>query len=68
MLVIAQREGESLFLNLDESIDPSTPVSEVLTYPIEIVCNELRNNQVALAIDAPQGIQIKSEELLDEQR
>ena len=64
MLMIARREGESLYISLDQSVDPSTPVGEVFTRPILVKIDELRSNQAALAIDAPELINIVREELL----
>jgi sRNA-binding carbon storage regulator CsrA len=65
MLMIARREGETLEMYLSPEIDPSTPIGEVLGhYPIRITVDELRSNQAALAVDAPQDILVLREELL----
>lgn len=65
MLLIARREGESLYIYPDESLDPDTPISEVFTGPITIKLDELRSNQAKLAIDAPEALEIVREELLE---
>ena len=65
MLIIARREGETLELSLSPDIDPATPVGEVLgNHPIRIQVDEMRSNQVALAIDAPQAIRVLRDELI----
>ncbi len=65
MLMIARREGETLEFTLSPDIDPATPIGEVLGgHPIRITVDEMRSNQVALAIDAPQAILVLRGELV----
>jgi len=65
MLMIARREGETLEMYLSPEIDPKTPIGDILgKHPIRITLDELRSNQAALAIDAPQEILILRDELV----
>lgn len=66
MLIITRRKGESLEISLSPEIDPGTPVGELLDdYPIRIVVDEMRSNQVALALDASRAFLILREELIE---
>ena len=65
MLALERREGESIFITLSDDIDPSTPVGEVFSEPIEIKFYEKRGNKIALAIQAPQAFYISRGEWED---
>jgi sRNA-binding carbon storage regulator CsrA len=64
LLLIARREGESLYIYPDEATDPNTPISEVFSRPIRVMVSELRSSQAALAIDAPKDLTVARDELL----
>jgi len=54
MLILTRRPGEGLTIGLDQSVDPRTPMGEILGQPgirVRVVAG--RSNQVRVGIDAP---------------
>ena len=64
MLILTRRTNESLIFSLSDDIDPSTPISEVLNQPIEVLPLGIKGNQVRIGINAPDGITILREEIV----
>ena len=64
MLKLSRKEGEALILSLSDDIDPSTPVSEVLTDPIIIKLLDRDGKQYKIGIDAPLMINVERDELI----
>ena len=65
MLILTRRPGEGLTIRLDPSIDPSTPIGEILGQAgihVRVVAG--RSNQVRVGIDAPAELVILRDELV----
>ena len=63
MLILTRREGESLTLTLDSSIDPATPAGQLFASgPVVITVRRLRGGMVRLGVAAdPRLIVLRSE-------
>ena len=64
MLTFTRKKGESIILNLDPSLDPDTPIGDVLSYPIKIKIDKTSQGNAKISIDAPRYVLVLREELL----
>ena len=65
MLILTRRPGEGLTIGLDPSVDPRTPMGEILGQAgirVRVVAG--RSNQVRVGIDAPSELVILRDELI----
>ena len=58
MLKTTRRPGESVFINLADDIEPSTPVAELFDQPIEFRIIRRRGDKVLLAVEADEKLTI----------
>jgi len=66
MLTFTRKKGESIILTLDPSIDPDTPISEVLSGQIQVKIDRTGAYSVKISIDAPRAIQVMRNELVEQ--
>jgi sRNA-binding carbon storage regulator CsrA len=65
MLILTRRPGEGLTIRLDPSVDPATPIGELLGGDeLRIRVTSRRGDQVRLAIDAPAELLILRDEIM----
>lgn len=62
MLWITRRLGQSVFVDLSEDVDPSTPVGELFDRPMEIRYVHRHGARISLAIEANEGLDIFPDE------
>lgn len=65
MLTFTRKRGESIILDIDPTIDPETPIGDVLSYPIQIKVDKTSSGSTKISIDAPRAIQVMRDELLE---
>ncbi len=66
MLTLSRQEGESLFIDLEDSVDPNTTVGELFADgPIEILVSQIKRGSVKIGIEAPGEINIVRGELIE---
>jgi len=66
MLIVTRRPGESIFIDLSESIDPDMTVGELFADgPINITILGVKGNQVRVGTDASDRLTILREELVE---
>lgn len=65
MLILTRRPGDGLTIRLDPSIDPDTPVGELLgDAGIHFTVTESRRRQVRIGISAPPEFAVLRDELI----
>jgi sRNA-binding carbon storage regulator CsrA len=65
MLVLTRRIGETLLIDLSESVDPATPVGDLFADgPMEVAVLEVNGNQVRVGFEAPAELDIVRDELV----
>jgi sRNA-binding carbon storage regulator CsrA len=65
MLILARRPGEGLVIRLDPSVNPSTPIGEILGRDgIQVRVITGRNGRLRIGIDAPSEFEILRDEHL----
>lgn len=66
MLILTRRIGESLLVNLSESVDPDMTVGELFARgPVAITLLGAKGNQIRIGIGAPLEFNVVREELLE---
>jgi len=65
MLTFTRKKGESIILNLDPTLDPDTPIGEVLSYPVQIKIDKTSLGSTKISINAPRAILVMRSELLE---
>jgi sRNA-binding carbon storage regulator CsrA len=65
MLTLTRREGESLIIELNEAVNPATPVGDLLGDGMMLHIHKTRDGQVQLSLDAHPGLTITRSELLE---
>jgi len=65
MLTFTRKKGESIILSLDPSIDPDTPVSQILSGQIQIKFDRTGIHSTKVSIDAPGTIKVMRSELIE---
>lgn len=68
MLVLTRRIGETLYIDLSDSVDPSTPVGELFAKSMEVTVLDMNGNQVRIGVEAPKELRIVRQELLSEEK
>jgi sRNA-binding carbon storage regulator CsrA len=64
MLILSRRPGEGLTIRLDPSVEPATPIGELLSAEgLRIQVNGRQGNQVQVAIFAPDEFLILRDEI-----
>jgi sRNA-binding carbon storage regulator CsrA len=65
MLIISRRPGESLFIDLAESVDPDMTVGELFSDgPVEVAIMGVKGDQVKVGTEAPSELSIMRDELV----
>jgi hypothetical protein len=62
MFWITRHLGQSVFVDLSEDVDPSTPVGELFDQPLEIRYAHRHGARIGLAIEANRGLEIYPDE------
>ncbi len=66
MLILTRRPGESVFIDIAESVDPDMTVAELFADgPIEIVILGVKGNQVRVGTQASDRLTILRDELVE---
>lgn len=65
MLVFPRKIGEAVLLALGSSVDPRTPIGEVLANPVQIKVDKIRIKNVVLSCDGSLEVQVLRGELLE---
>ncbi len=66
MLTLSRQEGESLFIDLEDSVDPNMTVGELFADgPIEILVSTIKRGSVKIGIDAPKELNVARNELIE---
>ena len=67
MLILTRRAGQSLVIEPQASLDPTTLASELFNQgPIEIVVNRIEARQVRIGINAHTNLLVVRDELVSE--
>ena len=65
MLVLTRRVGETLFIDLSDAVDPSTPVGELfIDGPVEVAVLDVNGSQVKVGVEAPEDVHVVREVIL----
>ena len=66
MLIISRKKEQSIFLSLDESVDPQTPIGDVFSgQDIEVFISDINSKTVKLGIVAPECMAVHRNELVE---